>query len=83
VNTARINELIKHVQKTLHITSVVVTHDLSTAFGVSDRIVLLNKGRVAYIGTPSDVKTTKDELVRSFIEGRVAAYEDVRSLLAS
>ena len=83
MNTARINELIKHVQKTLHITSVVVTHDLSTAFGVSDRIVLLNKGRVAYIGTPSDVKTTKDELVRSFIEGRVAAYEDVRSLLAS
>ena len=83
VNTARINELIKHVQKTLHITSVVVTHDLSTAFGVSDRIVLLNKGRVAYIGTPSDVKTTKDEFVRSFIEGRVAAYEDVRSLLAS
>ena len=82
INTARVNELIKHIRDTLHVTSVVVTHDLSTAFGVSDRIVLLDKGRVAYVGTPADVRKTKNDLVRSFIEGRIRGNDDVRTLLA-
>ena len=83
VNTARINELIKRVQDTLHITSVVVTHDRGTAFGVSDRIAVLKDGRVLFVGTPSEVRATKDPFVRSFMEGRVSAYEDVKSLLST
>lgn len=83
VNTARINELIKHIRSSLKVTSVVVTHDLSTAFRVSDRIALLDRGRVAFVGTPGEVRSTQNAFVRSFIEGRVAAYEDVRTLLAT
>lgn len=82
VNTARINELIRHIQKTLHVTSLVVTHDIRTIFGVSDRVVLLYKGRVQFSGDLEELKSTSDPIVKSFVEGRVAAYEDVRTLLS-
>jgi phospholipid/cholesterol/gamma-HCH transport system ATP-binding protein len=82
VNTERINELIRHIQRTLQVTSIVVTHDLRTIFGVSDRVALLYKGRVEFEGSLDDLKTTKNETVKQFVEGRVAAYEDVRTLLS-
>ncbi len=81
VNTERINELIRHIQKTLGVTSLVVTHDVKTIFGVSDRVAMLNKGRVEFVGTLEELKTTSNEIVKHFVEGRVAAYEDVRTLL--
>jgi phospholipid/cholesterol/gamma-HCH transport system ATP-binding protein len=81
VNTERINELIRHIQKTLGVTSIVVTHDLKTIFGVSDRVAMLNKGRVEFVGTLEELKSTTNETVKRFVEGRVAAYEDVRTLL--
>jgi phospholipid/cholesterol/gamma-HCH transport system ATP-binding protein len=82
VNTERINELIRHIQKTLKVTSIVVTHDLRTIFGVSDRVALLYKGCVEFNGTLDDLKTTQNATVKQFVEGRVAAYEDVRTLLS-
>jgi phospholipid/cholesterol/gamma-HCH transport system ATP-binding protein len=83
INTARINDLIKHIKAALTITSIVVTHDMRTAFGVSDRIALLYAGRVEFVGSPAEMKASRDDVVRAFIEGRVAAYEDVRALLAT
>ena len=47
VNTARINHLINGIQRALKITSVVVTHDMGTAFSVSDRLVMIGRGRIA------------------------------------
>jgi len=83
VNTARINELIKHIQAELRITSLVVTHDMGTVFGVSDRIAMLYRGRVELVATPAEMKATKNEVVRTFIEGRVARDEDVHTLLST
>ena len=83
VNTARINELIKHIQAELKITSLVVTHDMGTVFGVSDRIAMLYRGRVELVATPAEMKATKNEVVRTFIEGRVARDEDVHTLLST
>jgi phospholipid/cholesterol/gamma-HCH transport system ATP-binding protein len=47
----------------------VVTHDLTSAFTVADRVAMLYGGRVIFQGTPDDVRRTTDPLMRQFIEG--------------
>ncbi len=65
-----INSLIVRLQRELRITSVVVTHDLDSAFQVADRMVLLHQGRVRLAGTPDEVRNSVDPVVRTFLEGR-------------
>jgi len=65
-----INELIRSLQKRMGVTSVVVTHDLHSAWKVGDQIALLHEGRVQFTGTPGEAEATSDMLVRQFIEGR-------------
>jgi phospholipid/cholesterol/gamma-HCH transport system ATP-binding protein len=83
INTARINHLISGIQKALQLTSVVVTHDMGTAFGVSNRIAMLGKGKVIAFAPKDEFKQTRDEYVRDFIEGRAPESEDVGALLSS
>ena len=64
-----INQLILGLQRQLHVTAVVVTHDIKSAYSVADRIVLLYEGRVRYDGTADEVRRTDDALMRQFIEG--------------
>ena len=68
VNTARINDLIRHIQKTLAVTSIVVTHDMRTMRTVSDRVAFLFEGRVAFVGTVPELRATRLEPVRTFID---------------
>jgi phospholipid/cholesterol/gamma-HCH transport system ATP-binding protein len=83
INTARINHLIKGIQRALKLTSVVVTHDMGTAFSVSDRLAMIGKGRILLVGTKEAFKTTQNPAVRDFIEGHAPETEDVASLLSS
>ncbi|MEE8179838.1 MAG: ABC transporter ATP-binding protein [bacterium] len=64
-----INNLILNLQKKLKITSIVVTHDMVSAYKVSDRIAMLYQGRIEEIGTPEEIKETKNSVVRQFITG--------------
>jgi phospholipid/cholesterol/gamma-HCH transport system ATP-binding protein len=64
-----INDLIRGMQKRLGVTSIVVTHDMTSAYRVGDRIAMLNDGRVVYEGTIDETRNTTDPLVRQFIEG--------------
>ncbi|HTO91895.1 MAG TPA: ABC transporter ATP-binding protein [Candidatus Sulfotelmatobacter sp.] len=64
-----IDKLIRGLQKRLAVTSVVVTHDMVSAYKVADRMALLHGGRVVFIGTPEEVRSTRDPLVRQFVEG--------------
>lgn len=64
-----INQLIREMQKRLHVTSVVVTHDIKSAYTVADRIVLLYQGRVMFDGTAEETRRTDDAMMRQFIEG--------------
>ncbi|MDE0888276.1 MAG: ABC transporter ATP-binding protein [Phycisphaerales bacterium] len=65
-----INDLIVRLQRELNITSVVVTHDLDSAFQVADRMVLLHDGRVRLDATPDEMRHSEDPVVRAFLEGR-------------
>jgi phospholipid/cholesterol/gamma-HCH transport system ATP-binding protein len=83
INTARINHLIVGIQRTLKLTSVVITHDMGTAFTVSDRLAMIGKGRIVLVGTKDEFRTSSDQNVRDFINGHAPESEDVASLLAS
>lgn len=83
INTGRINNLILAIRKTLHLTSIVITHDMGTAFCVSDRIAMLNHGRVQLMGTREEMRHATDPFVRQFIEGRAPESEDVHTLLST
>ena len=83
INTARINHLILGIQRALHITSVVVTHDMGTAFTVSDRLAMIGKGRILFAGTKEEFKESRNPYVHNFINGIAPPSEDVASLLSS
>jgi phospholipid/cholesterol/gamma-HCH transport system ATP-binding protein len=70
INADVINNLIVKLSTELHITSIVVTHDLQSAYKVADRIVMLHDGKVYFQGTPDEVRNTSNAIVRQFIEGR-------------
>jgi phospholipid/cholesterol/gamma-HCH transport system ATP-binding protein len=65
-----INGLIRDLQKGLNITSVVVTHDIKSAYKVGDRLAMLHEGKIIFSGTPEETARTGDATVRQFIEGR-------------
>jgi phospholipid/cholesterol/gamma-HCH transport system ATP-binding protein len=64
-----INNLINKLNDELEITSIVVTHDLASAYKVGDRIAMLYDGKINFVGTPDEVRNTDDEIVRQFREG--------------
>lgn len=81
INVTRIDRLINKLKHTLRVTSVVVTHDMSSAFAVSDRIVMIHEGAVIYEGTPEQIRTTDNRMVRDFVEGNAPQEEDTHTLL--
>jgi phospholipid/cholesterol/gamma-HCH transport system ATP-binding protein len=70
VTTAVIDQLILKLARELSVTSVVVTHNMESAYRVANRIALLYRGRIRYSGTASEIQQVEDPIVRGFIEGR-------------
>jgi phospholipid/cholesterol/gamma-HCH transport system ATP-binding protein len=68
VVAARINHLIRDLQRRLGVTSVVVTHDLASAFHVADRIAFLHEGRIRFTGTPDEARAARDPALREFLD---------------
>jgi phospholipid/cholesterol/gamma-HCH transport system ATP-binding protein len=64
-----IDKLILDLSKKLSITSVVVTHDMKSVFSIADRIAMLYEGKVLEVGTPDDIRKSKNEMVQQFICG--------------
>jgi phospholipid/cholesterol/gamma-HCH transport system ATP-binding protein len=81
INTARVNHLIMGLRKRLENTSVVVTHDMRSAFTISDRIAMVYGGEIIFSGTVDELRACKDPRVADFIEGRAPVEEDVETLL--
>jgi phospholipid/cholesterol/gamma-HCH transport system ATP-binding protein len=70
-----INELILKLQHELHVTSIVVTHDMNSAFKVADRIVMLYEGKLIFDGTSEEVRNTDNEKVKRFVLGEASLQE--------
>jgi phospholipid/cholesterol/gamma-HCH transport system ATP-binding protein len=68
-----INRLIRGLQARLGITSVVVTHDIQSAFHVADRIAFLHEGKISFSGTPAEAEASREPLLREFLRGGVDA----------
>jgi len=64
-----INELIICLRNSLSITSIAVTHDIVSAYKIADRIAMLYEGKIVFVGTPEEVKSTDQPVVRQFVEG--------------
>lgn len=64
-----INELIMDLNRELNVTTVVVTHDMVSAYKVSDRIVMLHEGQVIFSGTPEETQNASLDIVRRFVTG--------------
>jgi phospholipid/cholesterol/gamma-HCH transport system ATP-binding protein len=74
VNTAAVEHLITDIAEKMNVTSIVVTHDIDGALAISDRIALLDHGKLRFVGTPSAFRESQEPLVRAFAD-RSAAQE--------
>jgi phospholipid/cholesterol/gamma-HCH transport system ATP-binding protein len=73
VNAATVNGLIMSIAQKTKVTSVVVTHDIDGALEMSDRVTLLDRGKLRFVGTPAEFRACPDMTVRAFADRRVAA----------
>ena len=69
VTANTINEMIRDLQRRLQVTSVVVTHDIASAFLVGDRIAYLYEGRMHFVGTVDEAKVSREPRLRHFLSG--------------
>ena len=81
INTERINHLIRGLKKALDVTSIVVTHDMKSAFSISDRMAMVAAGEIIMHGTPDEFTRSTDPRVEHFIKGIAPVNEDVETLL--
>jgi phospholipid/cholesterol/gamma-HCH transport system ATP-binding protein len=79
VTTDVINQIILRLRAHLKVTSLVVTHDLTSAFTIADRIIMLDSGRIVAIGTPDEIRHCDNAWVQRFIAGRAGPAEQPNS----
>jgi len=70
IMASTVNDLIIELRQKLQITSMVVTHDMASAYRVADRIGMLSDGRIIELGTPDAIRNSTNPTVRCFVEGR-------------
>jgi phospholipid/cholesterol/gamma-HCH transport system ATP-binding protein len=75
VTTEVIDRLIIKMKEDLGVTSLVITHDMKSAYSISDRIAVLYEGRVVEVGTPDEIRSTENRVVKGFVEGRPEMIE--------
>ena len=64
-----INRLIRNLQEKLGVTSIVVTHDIHSAFTVGDRIAFIHEGRILFDGSVEEARRTSEPTLKNFLEG--------------
>ncbi len=62
-----VGEEILNLKKEIHVTSIVVSHDRDLAFGIADRIAVINEGKIVVVGTPDEVRRNPDPTVQKFL----------------
>jgi phospholipid/cholesterol/gamma-HCH transport system ATP-binding protein len=73
VNTAAVSRLIVEIAEKTRVTSVLVTHDIEQALEISNRVALLEHGKLRFVGTPAEFRASTDPVVKAFADRRAAA----------
>jgi phospholipid/cholesterol/gamma-HCH transport system ATP-binding protein len=68
ITTTWVTKLMRNMHDRLALTSVVVTHNLSSAFQVADRIAFLYRGRFKFVGTPKEFQQSEDQIIQQFVK---------------
>jgi phospholipid/cholesterol/gamma-HCH transport system ATP-binding protein len=64
-----INDLIVRLKEQLHVTAIAITHDMTSAYKIADRIAMLYQGKIWEVGTPEEIRASTNPVVRQFIAG--------------
>jgi len=75
ITANHINRLIRNLQTSLGVTSVVVTHDIESAFKVGDRVAFLRDGEMKFIGTVAEARESQEPSLRAFLSGEAVVHE--------
>ncbi len=73
-----IDRLIIRMSEELGVTGIVITHDMASAYRISDRIAMLHEGRLRTVGTVAEIQESTDPFLRAFIEGRPELMESAQ-----
>jgi phospholipid/cholesterol/gamma-HCH transport system ATP-binding protein len=65
-----IDQMILRMQRRFGITSIVVTHDMKSLFKIANRVAMLRRGVIKFLGTPDELRSTPDPEIQDFINGR-------------
>ncbi len=80
LSAVMVGEEILKLKNEIHVTSIVVSHDRDLAFGIADRIAIINEGRILTIGTPGEVQHFNDPLVQKFLRADFKRELQTKSL---
>jgi phospholipid/cholesterol/gamma-HCH transport system ATP-binding protein len=83
VTSAVIDQLMVRMREKLGVTSIVITHDMRSAYTVGSRIAMLFEGQVRQVGSVDEIRTSADPVVRQFIEGRPALEDDAERAMTT
>ncbi len=81
VTTTVIDRLVLRMKQELGVTSLVITHDMKSAYAISDRIGMLYEGRLVEVGTPTEFQNSRNPIVRAFVEGEPGLRHDAEEPL--
>jgi phospholipid/cholesterol/gamma-HCH transport system ATP-binding protein len=70
IMTDKINDLILSLRDKLQMTSIVVTHDISSAYKIADKIAMIHEGKIIFNGTPGDIRKSRNPYIQQFIRGQ-------------
>lgn len=65
-----INDLINIMKKEMKVSTIVITHDMTSAYKVADRIAMLYEGKIIEVGTPEEIRNSRNQVIQQFICGR-------------
>jgi phospholipid/cholesterol/gamma-HCH transport system ATP-binding protein len=77
ITSRLIDNLIKELRDKTSSTALVVSHDMVSAFTISDRIMILREGEVIFIGTPQEVLTSQEPFVREFLRSGLGELQAI------
>ena len=80
ISATVIGEEIVNLQSQIAVTSIVVSHDRDLAFGIADRIAMINDGRIVAVGTPEEIRNNQDAAIRQFLSADFKTAKNLRPL---